>query len=354
MYAAVLHEKGLIRYEEIEKPRPQADEVLVRVSYSGICGSDVPRFLEGKVQAFPLVLGHEFSGVITDAGSEANSDLIGKHVAGIPLVPCHSCDQCQEGHYSLCPSYGFIGSRRQGSFAEYVAVPQGNVFVFDEAISDIQAAFFEPATVALHAIALLEVPPGACIAVLGMGTIGILLAQALRAYDPAVVVHFNRSSDRMKAAADCGLDKLVDTSEKDWLSMALGFSSGRRFTHVFDTAGAASTIAQAFELAAPCAKICLVGTPKADIGFSVSQWENINRKELTLKGSWMSYSKNWPGQEWETVRKLFHEGILSVREPMIEAIYPLSDIDEAFGLFAIPNRVRGKILVNCARISGSV
>ncbi len=123
MKAGVVYAKNDIRYDEIETPQVQPGTVLVKVKYTGICGSDVPRVNGDACHYFPNVLGHEFSGVVAEIGDGVSSVVPGDRVAGIPLVPCMECPDCQRGDYSLCKHYSFVGSRRFGSFAEYVLVP---------------------------------------------------------------------------------------------------------------------------------------------------------------------------------------------------------------------------------------
>ncbi|WP_330616487.1 alcohol dehydrogenase catalytic domain-containing protein [Terrisporobacter sp.] len=124
MKAGVVHGKEDIRFEDIAKPTPRDKQVLIKVKYTGVCGSDVPRVNDGASHFFPNVLGHEFSGVIEEIGEGVTSLKAGDRVAGVPLVPCMECVDCQVGDYSLCKNYSFIGSREFGSFAEYVVVPE--------------------------------------------------------------------------------------------------------------------------------------------------------------------------------------------------------------------------------------
>ena len=123
MKAGVVHAPYDIRFAEIKKPVPGPGEVLVKVKYTGICGSDVPRVNGNACHFYPNVLGHEFSGTIVETGENVKMRKVGERVAGVPLVPCMQCEDCQKGNYSLCKHYTFIGSRRFGSFAEYVAMP---------------------------------------------------------------------------------------------------------------------------------------------------------------------------------------------------------------------------------------
>ncbi len=349
MKKASITAKAKVELIETEVPEPQGTEVLIKVDLTGVCGSDVPRYLEGQVHSFPQTLGHEFSGTVVAAGPDADQSLVGKRIAGIPLVPCGTCEQCRAGDYALCKTYSFIGSRRQGSMAEYVAVPQTNVIVVDDNVTALEAAFFEPASVALHALHLSGLPNfkgEKRIAVLGAGTIGVLLAQALADYHPSLVVLLNRDDGRLDVAAAAGLENLINTDEDDWRERAQAYTEGKGFTHVFDAIGASASIAWALELAEVHGHICFIGTPKAPVELSVQQWENINRKELWLTGSWMSYSAPWPGVEWSQAVDLFSRGVLSIPDAMIDTIYPLARTAEAFERFRNPLNVKGKILID--------
>lgn len=344
MRTAVLEAAQQINICDLSTPTLYDDQVLVRVHYTGICGSDIPRALEGRVHSFPLVLGHEFSGVIEAVGNGVDTALIGQRVAGIPLIPCGTCSDCATGNYSLCTQYSFIGSRQQGSMAQYVAVPATNIFQIDESVSDLEAAFFEPTTVALHAILLAQVKAGDNALVIGGGTIGILLAQALEAFgaNPVMAVHSQSGASKVKAA---GIHKSVITTNDQWIDQALDLAHAYRFDHVFDAAGTPETIRFALQSASSRSTVCFVGTPKHEVSFTVTQWEYINRKELTVLGSWMSYSAPWPGREWDIAARLFADNKLRISESMIEAIYPLSQTAQAFDRFK-EGHVRGKILID--------
>ena len=132
MKAGVVHAKNDIRYEEIDKPKAEPGKVLIKVKYTGICGSDIPRVNGDACHYFPNVLGHEFSGVVEEIGEGVTMLKPGDRVAGVPLVPCMKCTDCQKGNYSLCKHYSFIGSREFGSFAEYVSVPKWNLIELPE------------------------------------------------------------------------------------------------------------------------------------------------------------------------------------------------------------------------------
>lgn len=346
MKAGVVYAKNDIRYDEIEKPSPKAGQVLIKVKYTGICGSDIPRVNGDACHFFPNVLGHEFSGVIEELGEGVNSLKVGDRVAGVPLVPCMKCEDCLKGNYSLCKHYSFIGSREYGSFAEYVVVPEKNAVKFDDEVSFEQGAFFEPATVALHGLQRLNYQGGKSVAILGGGTIGLFTMQWAKIYGAKEVVVFDISEERLELAKALGATGVVNTLEADFIKKAKELTGGKGYDYVYETAGNTITMKMAFQLAANKAGVCFIGTPTKELTFSVEEWENMNRKEFTLTGSWMSYSAPFPGEEWELTAHYFKRGDLKFDESLIFKKIPLSQIPEAFELFKVPGAVKGKILID--------
>ena len=135
MKAAVVVKNEVVEYQEIEEPKAGPGTVKVKVKASGICGSDVPRVLHNGVHFYPIVLGHEFSGDVVEVGEGVTHIQVGDRVSGAPLIPCMKCEDCQKGNYSLCKHYSFIGSRQQGSNADYVVIPASNTTAFDAGIT---------------------------------------------------------------------------------------------------------------------------------------------------------------------------------------------------------------------------
>ena len=345
MYAGIVYAPFDIRYAETETPRPRAGEVLVKVKYTGICGSDVPRVNGNACHFFPNILGHEFSGTIGEVGENVTDRKVGQRVAGIPLVPCMECDDCRKGNYALCRHYSFIGSRQAGSFAEYVALPARNTFVLDEGVSLRQGALFEPATVALHGLRCAKYLPGKTVAIIGAGTIGILTMELCKIFGARQVVMINRSREKLPLCMDLGADAALSTLDEDFHEKVMALTGGRGYDYVFETAGSTDAMKLSFKLVASCGQICLIGTPKKEITFSVSEWEQINRKEMHVTGSWMSYSAPFPGDEWKEVAHFFSTGQLKLEDSMIQCVLPLSRIPEAFAMYEA-GQVKGKILID--------
>lgn len=284
MKAGVVHGREDIRYEEVDKPVPGEGQVLIQVKYTGICGSDIPRVNADACHYYPNILGHEFSGVVKEVGDGVTKLTVGDRVAGVPLIPCMKCVDCQKGNYSLCKHYSFIGSREFGSFAEYVLVPESNAVKFEEEVSFEQGAFFEPATVALHGLERVDYKGGKTVAILGGGTIGLFVMQWAKIFGAKKVVVFDIAQERLELARKLGATAGINTLDSDFMQQAKELTEGKGFDYVYETAGNTITMKMAFGLAANNAQVCFVGTPTKELSFGVEEWENMNRKEFTMTG----------------------------------------------------------------------
>ncbi len=345
MKAAVLHANKDVRCIEIPTPQVEKDTVLVKVVATGICGSDLPRVHDNGAHNYPIILGHEFAGYVAEIGEGVTNVKEGDHVVGIPLVPCMECEDCKAGNYSLCKHYSFVGSRQNGSMAEYVLLPSTNVMKIDEKIPYEVAAFFEPSTVAIHALYQAEYKDGGTVAVLGGGNIGLFTLQWIKIFGAKKVVVIDIDHDRLKDSVDLGADAVVALCDDDYKDQLNALTDNRGFDYVFVSTGSTDAMKLAFEIAGNKAHLCFIGTPTKEMTFSVKEWENMNRKEFYLTGSWMSYSKPFPGKEWEMTDKHFAIGDLKVTDSMIFEQYPLEKTMEAFNLFTIPGKVKGKVQI---------
>ena len=345
MKAAVLYGNEDIRYDDFKTPEVKPGMVKVRVRATGICGSDVPRVLHHGAHFYPVVLGHEFSGDIVDVGEGVTGLSAGDTVSGAPLVPCMKCGDCQQGNFALCKHYSFIGSRQQGSFAEYVVIPAQNAVKYDPAIPYEQAAMFEPSTVAAHGLAQADYRGGDTVAILGCGTIGIFTLQWAKISGAKTIVAFDIDDGRLALAKRMGADDTVNTLQGGFMDKAMALTAGQGYQSVFETAGSPVTMRMAFDLAANKARVCFIGTPYTDLTFTPKQWENMNRKEFHLTGSWMSYSAPFPGREWEWTAHYFQTGELKFDPGFIYRKYPLDRVADAFALYKDPSQVHGKIML---------
>ena len=345
MKAVVLYANEDLRYEEFPMPQVNDSEVLINVKATGICGSDIPRVLDNGAHFYPIVLGHEFSGEVVEIGKNVKSVKVGDRVAGVPLLPCLECDDCERGNYSQCKFYSFIGSRVQGSFAEYVKVPEKNVVKFDKSVSFEQGAFFEPSAVALHGLNCADYHGGEDVAILGGGTIGLFTAQWARIFGAKRVFVFDIDIDRLKLAKKIGADETINTLEDGFMDKAAELTNNKGFGFVFETAGVDTTMKIAFELAGNKSSVCYIGTPTKDLVFSPKLLENMLRKEFKLTGSWMSYSAPFPGKEWELTAHYFKTGALKFDDSLVFKKLSLCDIWKGFEMYKTPGAVKGKILL---------
>lgn len=345
MKAAVLHGSRDLRYEEIETPEAGPGEVVIRVRASGICGSDIPRVNGTAAHYYPIVLGHEFSGTIAAVGAGVEGMRPGQRATAAPLVPCLTCADCQRGDYALCKQYTFIGSSLFGSFADYVKVPAQNVVRFDDSVDFVQAAFFEPSTVALHGLKVNNYCGGGYVAILGGGTIGLFTMQWAKILGARKTVVFDISDKRLALASKLGADAVVYTGRDGFLNDALAHTGGNGYDFVFETAGQNATMSMAFALAAGKARVCFIGTAGRDLHFSWKEFEQMNRKEFTLTGSWMSYSAPFPGDEWSMTAAYFGDGHLAFDPSLVYRTFPMREASAAFAMYLEPESIAGKLML---------
>lgn len=343
MKAAVLHGKKDIRYDDWKTPKIDRDEVLVRVKATGICGSDMPRVLADAAHYYPIVLGHEFSGEIVETGKGVEGLKKGDRIAGAPLVPCHECIDCQQGNHAQCGNYSFIGSRETGTWAEYVKLPAINVVKLPDEVTFTQGAFFEPVTVGLHGLFVMDYQGGYDVAIVGMGTIGLLTMQCALALGSKRIFAFDIDEERLEVAKEYGADFCLNTGDSYFKDIIKEETGGRGFPMVVETAGVEFTEKLSLEIAANKGNVMFIGTPSKDISLTPREFEYINRKELTVRGSWMSYSVPYPGREWELAGYYFKKGLIKV-DKLIDRIIPLEKAEEAFNDIE-DNKVKGKVLL---------
>lgn len=344
MKAAVLYGARDLRYTDVETPKIDEHEILVRVKATGICGSDLPRVLGNGAHFYPIILGHEFSGEVVEVGSAVTDIKVGERIVGAPLLPCLKCTDCQKGWYSQCKSYSFIGSRVFGSWAEYVKMPAMNGVKLPDGVSFEQGALLEPATVALHGLLVMGFRGGSDVAIVGCGTIGMLALQFAKILGARRIIALDLDSRKLALAEKYGASECINTGETNFKQRIQELTAGRGFEMVVESAGVEFTEKLSLELAGNKGHVMFIGTPAKPITLAPNEFEHINRKELTVRGSWMPYSPPFPGKEWELAGYYLQQGLLRVDE-LIDRIIPLSVINEAFIDLAVPGKVNGKILL---------
>lgn len=296
MKAYVLHGIGDLRHEDRPMPELRSGWAMVKVLAAGICSSDIPRIFTKGTYHFPTIPGHEFCGQVEAAADNADSGWIGKRVGVFPLIPCKECPSCQKGEYETCGHYDYLGSRRDGGFAEYVAVPVWNLVELPDAVSELQGALLEPAAVALHAVRRAEIPYGGSVCVVGTGAIGLLAGQWAKVYGAGRVVIKGRNEVKRLLTEQCGLEYLTA-------------NTGEQFDRVIEAVGSEASLAESIQLTAPGGRLVLMGNPDGSRTLLQDLYWQILRKQLTLTGTWNS-SYGSENSDWEETVKAIQDGTL--------------------------------------------
>jgi L-iditol 2-dehydrogenase len=327
MKAAVLENKGVLTYKEVPDPEPGPGQVRLQVKAISICGSDIKRFVDGH-RMYPLILGHETSGIVDRVGDGVSPDTIGRHAAIIPLVPCFECEQCERGYYSACHNYSFIGSRQSGGFAEFVHLPLRNILLLPDDLPFEHAALIEPSTVARHMLALGDFRQGQTAVVLGAGSIGLMLVQWLRILEADRIIVSDILEDNLRIAEKIGAHVVLNPSKVDVIKEVQKLlGDGADLT--LEATGVPQVLEQTLPLTRPRGKIVLAGNQPLDKSLPLTFIENMMRREISLIGCFMSYSAPFPGHEWTETIAALSNGSLDM-ESMISHRFPLSKAPEVF------------------------
>jgi L-iditol 2-dehydrogenase len=258
MLVARLHGAKDLRVGDEAVPAAAAGHSLVRVTAVGICGSDLHWYEDGgigqaRVGDRPLVVGHEFAGVIEGGPRH------GQRVAVDPNIACEACDLCSRGHPNLCPAVEFAGNlERDGGLREYVSWPSSLLVPLPDSLSDVEGALLEPLGVAIHALDLAHPRIGMSVAVIGCGPIGLMLVQAARAAGASLIVAADPLPHRRTAAALLGADEVCDPACWD------GETDGLGVDVAFEIGGTDAAVDLALRAARPGARVVLVGIPGND------------------------------------------------------------------------------------------
>jgi len=321
MKALVITGVSKVELQELEIPKYKDDEVLINVKYCGICGSDLPRALDGGVHSFPMVVGHEFSGMVVEIGAKVKDVAVGNRVTAGALVPCGKCEACKQGKPAMCNHYGFIGSRQNGAMAEYISVKSENIVKLPDEVDYKEGAMIEPLTVALHGIQRIKVKAGATALVFGAGTIGLLALQCLKAVGAGKVYMVDIVDKKLELAKKLGADDVINSMNVDLVEY---LKEHGRPEVVIENSGSPIAQAQCLEIVKKCGSVVYIGTATKDLTLKPDVFEKILRGELNVTGSWMSYSAPYPGYEWTTAVEYIKEKKIDLKS-MITNVYKLED-----------------------------
>ena len=254
---------------DVPKPEPAEGEALIRVEACGLCGSEVECVqTRSPRRTPPLILGHEFTGVVEAVGAGAARFKPGDAVVANSVIPCGACAPCARGDTFLCRDRGLFGMTRPGACAEFVCAPEAVLLPRPEGMDPACAALAEPAANAVHVMRLLPGQPKASVFVFGAGMIGLLVAQAAKAMLGARVGVADLDPGRLEYAVELGADVAVNASEEDAARAAVEFSGADGVDYAVDAAGAAITKKQAVACVRPGGAVCWLGLGQDEMDFS--------------------------------------------------------------------------------------
>jgi L-iditol 2-dehydrogenase len=285
MRQAVMVAPGKIKFREIDRPKPNSNQVSIAVKRIGICGSDIHVY-HGMhpYTGYPVVQGHEVSGVIAEVGEAVDRLSIGDKVTFMPQVTCGKCYPCRHGMEHICESLKVMGFQTGGAAQEIFVIDAEQVLKLPDEIPLDHAAMIEPISVAVHALRRGGGASGKKVLVLGAGTIGNLVAQVAKATGASATMITDIRDYKLTAATKSDVDYVVNPNEEDLEATILRHFGPDRVDIILECVGVEETIAQAIQVARKGTTIVVVGVfggkPQVDIGL-------VQDRELSLVGTLM-------------------------------------------------------------------
>jgi len=320
--ALVLEEYMKFSFRDYPDPKLRDEnDVLVRVRAAAICGSDV-HGMDGSTgrRIPPIVMGHEASGEIVEAGAGVRDFRVGDRVTFDSTEYCGECFYCKRGEVNLCDNRKVLGVscgdyRRDGTFAEYIVLPKRILYKMPEALDFAAASIAEPAAVAAHAAAITPIKMGDSLVVVGAGLIGLLLIQVLRAHSAGTILALETDPERRAAALAAGASAALDPASPATKAAILELSGGRGFDRAFEAVGASAPIATAIGAVRKGGSVTLIGNVSPSVEMPL---QAIVTRQLTLYGSCAMAG------EYPLVLDLLARGKIDAKS-IISAVAPLSE-----------------------------
>lgn len=322
MLQAVMTQPGKIEFREIERPQPGPEEVLIAIRRIGVCGSDIHVY-HGMhpYTSYPIVQGHEVSGVVAGIGAKVQDFKEGDRVVFMPQVTCGKCYPCRHGMYHICDQLKVMGFQTNGAGQEFFAVAAQNVLKLPQSITLDQAAMIEPVAVAMHALGRYGKVRDKKVIVEGAGTIGNLVAQGARALGAEKVLITDISEYKLEKARQCGIELAVNPQRVELGAAVLEYFGPDKADVILECVGVQDTISQAIANARKGSTIVVVGVfgkkPEVDLGL-------VQDRELNLIGTLM-YQK----RDYETAIKLV-EGSKLRLDPLVTHRFAFRDYLKAY------------------------
>lgn len=337
MKAAVFYGYHDLRVEERKLTPPAPGEVRIRVKACGVCGTDVHIYEgdQGSVSVLPpLIIGHEFAGIVDEVGAGVSTLRPGDHVCADPNIVCGGCDPCREGNTNFCENIVGVGTMADGGFAEFCTLPERAFYSYSN-LDFVQAAMCEPLACCLHGTDLAGIRPGSHVLIIGGGAIGLIMVQLARLCGAAGVALLE--PDKAKRAlgrtlgADAALNPLCENVPDALVRLGL-----RRIDVTIECVGLPETMRNAVEYTSKGGTVLWFGLTKPGVTIAVYPFDDIFRKELTIKGSFIN-----PKTQKRAI-SLLEARRVDVTS-LIGACLPLDEINRAFTEPGL--RSRGKVVI---------
>jgi L-iditol 2-dehydrogenase len=322
MRQAIMRLPGKIEFREVDKPVPQENEVLIEMKRIGVCGSDIHVWHgQHPYTSYPIVQGHEVSGLIAEVGSQVEGLSVGDRVTLMPQITCGECYMCLHGMYHICESLKVLGFQTDGTAQDFFAIDAEKVLRFPDDVPLDQGAMIEPASVAVHAVSRGGEVQDKKVLVLGAGTIGNLVAQVAKGLGASAVMITDLQDYRLKKARECGADFAINPLEEDLERAILRDFGPERADLILECVGVEDTITQAIQYARKGTTIVVVGVfgekPQVDLGL-------VQDRELSLVGTLM-----YQQVDYERAIQLLADGKLTL-EPMVTHHFPFERYADAY------------------------
>jgi len=336
MQAMVLTAPGELAFDKVNTPRGGAGEVLVRITHTGLCGTDLKIYSGAIPVHYPRIMGHEIVGEIVESGGA--SDLRrGDRVVIDPVVFCGACFHCRQGQTNLCPYGSLIGRDSDGGFAEYAALPASQVFRLPASIDAQTAPLIQVATTCLHGQRRTPMFVGESVAVLGLGVSGQLHVQLAKARGAGTVIGISRSPFKREMAKAMGADVAIESGERA-LRQVLDATSGRGADVVIESTGVIASMAEAIRMARFGGQVLLFGISSAKEG--AIPFYDLYFKELTLHTG-----RAAKGEDFPATIELVERGTVRL-EPLVTHRMSLGALEAALGMVEDGANERLKIILD--------
>lgn len=344
MRALRLFQPGDIRCVTVDVPQIETDsQVKIKVKSCGVCGSDLMRVMVNGTYRFPTTIGHEFAGEIVEIGAGVDTVAVGDRVTVVPMIPCGSCDYCLTGKPHMCDTYNYYGSRCDGAMAEYIVVEAKNCLVLPPNVDFERGAMADPVSVGLHAVRQAgQIHPGQSAVVYGLGAIGFITAQWLKATGCKDVYVVDVAEEKLRLAEKLGATRGFNAMTCDPVAEIQAITGGGVDIAV-ELAGNKATIVQSVLSLKKSGTAIYCGITYDDVLFPNSAISAILRGELTTKGSWNSSLTPLPVNEWKSALDFMESGAIQVA-PLVTHRFRLEEGQKAFEMMYNRSEVFTKVM----------